>query len=224
MALYAGEKGIMTGDELTYDYNFDPFSQKNVQECHCGSRQCRGVLGPKPKDERKAKPDKESAAGKLAGVKRKMTGILDEGCDRWNKRPKLAAVPASAVAAFKKVTTAGGGGAPQPATAAVYRSSRPGPVQEPTGTRAVLVKKPSGRAAAGRSTRASIVKRPSSVLKGMVKEIKGTAGTRTRPPSRSSVAEAPGPDLTERPLSRKDSMKAKATNFRNSVVRTVRGG
>lgn len=36
MALFAGDRGIMTGEELTYDYNFDPYSLKNVQECRCG--------------------------------------------------------------------------------------------------------------------------------------------------------------------------------------------
>lgn len=55
MALFAGDKPIMTGDELTYDYNFDPFSAKNVQECRCGSENCRGVLGPKPKDNKPVK-------------------------------------------------------------------------------------------------------------------------------------------------------------------------
>ncbi|KAI9752770.1 MAG: hypothetical protein M1815_000283 [Lichina confinis] len=50
MALFAAEKGIMTGDELTYDYNFDPFSTKSVQKCLCGSANCRGVLGPRAKD------------------------------------------------------------------------------------------------------------------------------------------------------------------------------
>jgi hypothetical protein len=54
MALFAGDKPIMTGDELTYDYNFDPFSAKNVQVCRCGSERCRGVLGPRPKDKPKA--------------------------------------------------------------------------------------------------------------------------------------------------------------------------
>ncbi|KAI9798601.1 MAG: hypothetical protein M1825_005299 [Sarcosagium campestre] len=50
MALFAGDKGISTGDELTYDYNFDPFSVKNVQKCRCGAASCRGVLGPRPKE------------------------------------------------------------------------------------------------------------------------------------------------------------------------------
>lgn len=55
MALFAGDRDIMTGEELTYDYNFDPFSAKNVQECRCGSSNCRGILGPRPKDQRSTK-------------------------------------------------------------------------------------------------------------------------------------------------------------------------
>ncbi|KAL2136820.1 hypothetical protein VTI74DRAFT_1034 [Chaetomium olivicolor] len=59
MALFAGDRPIMTGEELTYDYNFDPFSAKNVQKCLCGSANCRGVLGPKPKEVKPPKPAKE---------------------------------------------------------------------------------------------------------------------------------------------------------------------
>lgn len=54
MALFAGDKGIMTGEELTYDYNFNPYSVKNVQQCRCGASSCRGILGPKPKEIRDA--------------------------------------------------------------------------------------------------------------------------------------------------------------------------
>lgn len=54
MALFAGDKGVMTGEELTYDYNFNPYSVKNVQQCRCGAPSCRGVLGPKPKEIRDA--------------------------------------------------------------------------------------------------------------------------------------------------------------------------
>lgn len=54
MALFAGDKGIMTGEELTYDYNFNPYSVKNVQQCRCGAPSCRGVLGPKTKETRDA--------------------------------------------------------------------------------------------------------------------------------------------------------------------------
>src|SRR6266536_2516382 len=74
MALFAGEKGIMTGEELTYDYNFDPFSQKNVQECRCGSTNCRGVLGPKPKEQPKPKEPKDAKvkSNGLTAAKRKI--------------------------------------------------------------------------------------------------------------------------------------------------------
>ncbi|KAL2161144.1 hypothetical protein VTH06DRAFT_8363 [Thermothelomyces fergusii] len=66
MALFAGDRPIMTGEELTYDYNFDPFSAKNVQKCLCGSPNCRGVLGPKPKEVKTPKPAKEEKPAKAA--------------------------------------------------------------------------------------------------------------------------------------------------------------
>lgn len=50
VALFAGDRGIMTGEELTYDYNFNPYSVKNVERCRCGASSCRGFLGPKPKE------------------------------------------------------------------------------------------------------------------------------------------------------------------------------
>ena len=87
MALFAGEEGIMTGEELTYDYNFDPFSQKNVQECRCGSSKCRGVLGPKTKEERKPKSDYSS--GLLNGAKRQIAQVLDESTNLINKKRKV---------------------------------------------------------------------------------------------------------------------------------------
>ncbi|GKZ34276.1 hypothetical protein AbraIFM66950_004503 [Aspergillus brasiliensis] len=100
MALFAGDRGIMTGEELTYDYNFDPYSQKNVQQCRCGSSNCRGILGPRPKEkaqrakeqkvEKAKKPAKKRANGKAAGTKRKPGDALDESSSRANKRQKLA--------------------------------------------------------------------------------------------------------------------------------------
>lgn len=83
MALFAGDRGIMTGEELTYDYNFDPYSQKNIQVCRCGSDNCRGVLGPRPKDLPK---EKES---KLAGAKRKIAEVLEESTNLLNKKRKV---------------------------------------------------------------------------------------------------------------------------------------
>ncbi|KAI1472311.1 SET domain-containing protein [Daldinia caldariorum] len=80
MALFAGDRPIMTGEELTYDYNFDPFSAKNVQKCLCGSSNCRGVLGPKPKEVKQPKQPKETGAGKkgASGGKRKLKEALGE--------------------------------------------------------------------------------------------------------------------------------------------------
>ncbi|KAL1998203.1 hypothetical protein VTN02DRAFT_6658 [Thermoascus thermophilus] len=115
MALFAGDRGIMTGEELTYDYNFDPFSQKNVQECRCGAPTCRGVLGPKPRDQRPKEPkveDKDkrkSQLGKrekvLTGTKRKVEHVLDESTSRLNKKQKLSN-PKSLRVGIKRKTAA----------------------------------------------------------------------------------------------------------------------
>ncbi|ROW07114.1 hypothetical protein VPNG_07367 [Cytospora leucostoma] len=120
MALFAGDRPIMTGDELTYDYNFDPFSAKNVQKCLCGSVNCRGVLGPKvtavPKGEAQPKGAKGSGikeavkAATKAG-KRKLKAMLDGGdeTDGSNKKRKVInpkgvkqSLRAKAAAAVKK--------------------------------------------------------------------------------------------------------------------------
>ncbi|GFO35810.1 histone-lysine N-methyltransferase, partial [Plakobranchus ocellatus] len=46
MVLFA-LRDIEAGEELGYDYNFDPFNQETQQECRCGSAECRGVIGGK---------------------------------------------------------------------------------------------------------------------------------------------------------------------------------
>lgn len=99
MALFAGERPIMTGEELTYDYNFDPFSAKNVQECRCGSANCRGILGPRPKDQ-KPKPTGVGAGLKRAvsAGKRKLKELLggeaDENEDKAEVKKRKIAAPA----------------------------------------------------------------------------------------------------------------------------------
>ena len=97
MALFAGDRGIMTGDELTYDYNFDPFSQKNVQECRCGAKNCRGVLGPKAKEEKKPKEEASglTSTSNLAGAKRKLAQIFDDSTSGFTKKRKLSTTRAS---------------------------------------------------------------------------------------------------------------------------------
>lgn len=116
MALFAGDKPIMTGEELTYDYNFDPFSAKNVQKCLCGSANCRGVLGPKvsklPKGEAKNVIKETVKAATKAG-KRKLQALIG-GDDNAapNKKRKIAkatgakrSLGAKATAAVKKTAS-----------------------------------------------------------------------------------------------------------------------
>jgi [histone H3]-lysine4 N-trimethyltransferase ASH1L len=95
MALFAGDRPIMTGEELTYDYNFDPFSAKNVQECRCGSDNCRGILGPRPKDQKAVKESvKDTVKSKVKGGKRKLKELLagdkdESGNARGSKKRKI---------------------------------------------------------------------------------------------------------------------------------------
>lgn len=98
MALFAGEQGIMTGDELTYDYNFDPFSQKNVQECRCGAKKCRGVLGPKTKEDKRLKEEacQSTSTNRLAGAKRKLAQIFDDSTSGLAKKRKITTSPKTA--------------------------------------------------------------------------------------------------------------------------------
>jgi histone-lysine N-methyltransferase ASH1L len=102
MALFAGDKPIMTGDELTYDYNFDPFSAKNVQKCLCGSDNCRGFLGPKPREVKPPKPDlkatvKATAKATLKAGKRKLKELIgddEKGADGGKaKKRKIMPLP-----------------------------------------------------------------------------------------------------------------------------------
>jgi histone-lysine N-methyltransferase ASH1L len=93
MALFAGDRPIMTGEELTYDYNFDPFSAKNVQECRCGAASCRGVLGPKPKDKPKATATLGESIKQVARAgKRKLEELIkgEKDVDKSPKKRKIA--------------------------------------------------------------------------------------------------------------------------------------
>ncbi|MCJ1431452.1 hypothetical protein MMC27_000805 [Xylographa pallens] len=97
MALFAGERGVMTGEELTYDYNFDPFSSKNIQECRCGAPTCRGVLGPKPKDQvlNKVKDTKDALQPLVnTGTKRKFQQVAEQSVGLLASKKRKTAVPA----------------------------------------------------------------------------------------------------------------------------------
>ncbi|OAA35766.1 SET domain protein [Metarhizium rileyi] len=96
MALFAGDRPILTGDELTYDYNFDPFSAKNVQKCLCGEHNCRGVLGPKPRDVKPPKADiKKTVKATVKAGKRKLKELLGEEESDKDKAKKRKIAPAT---------------------------------------------------------------------------------------------------------------------------------
>ncbi|KAI9893051.1 MAG: hypothetical protein M1814_000598 [Vezdaea aestivalis] len=86
MALFAGDKGVMTGDELTYDYKFEAFSIKNDQACHCGSSKCRGSLGGRPKEvPKEVKP----APSTLKASKKKVRTMLQQASTTQAKKGKF---------------------------------------------------------------------------------------------------------------------------------------
>ncbi|KAI0476442.1 SET domain-containing protein [Xylariaceae sp. FL0804] len=110
MALFAGDKDIMTGDELTYDYNFDPFSAKNVQKCLCGSPNCRGVLGPKPKEVKPPKPSKEEVTKTIKKTKKvtkrklkEVDGDEDQTEGSATKKRKIKALSGIKAKSVKRV-------------------------------------------------------------------------------------------------------------------------
>ncbi|CAF9916368.1 MAG: hypothetical protein ALECFALPRED_010679 [Alectoria fallacina] len=213
MALFAGDNGIMTGEELTYDYNFNPYSVKNVQECHCGAEGCRGVLGPKPKEIREAlKPI-------TTGGKRKMPQVVEDAVETVTKRRKIA-VPSSVKSAF--------------ATAKAQTSrrlSQAGVLGSSATQKQELVKKVSQRSLQGlqqdtttksigdrkrrRRTTITYSRRRSSI--GTLTETKGEDKTQRHSPA--NLAEE---DQIERLNSQRDSVKVKAASVRENVVRTVR--
>ena len=49
MALFA-LRDILPGEEICYDYNFSLFNTDQGQECKCGAKECRGVIGSRGKD------------------------------------------------------------------------------------------------------------------------------------------------------------------------------
>lgn len=198
MALFAGDKPIMTGDELTYDYNFDPFSAKNVQKCLCGQPNCRGVLGPKPKGVKP--PPKEVIAkgkgkGKGRGGKRKFKDLSgnEENQDPNNKAKKRKALDRpkpirtlKAVKALKPVKGPRVKKALKPAKAA-----KPGKtlksikVMQPKVAKATKVTKAAKPRKTLQSTTAKTTKRPYKRVS--IKVVKNTATTKGQRKQREST-------------------------------------
>ncbi|KAH7158227.1 hypothetical protein B0J13DRAFT_191653 [Dactylonectria estremocensis] len=219
MALFAGDKPIMTGDELTYDYNFDPFSAKNVQKCLCGEPNCRGVLGPKPREVKPPKADlKNAVKAKVKAGKRKLKELVGDEAEATGTKAKKRKIVA-ATGVKRSLSTAGSKVAKTAATAlkksmatvSVKKTSSvtKSPAQRRASTGS-LVKKSSkaqriiktyGKSASSpkkrSSTGASNVSRVNTIVKG----IKGTkaspaakklATKKTTPVKKSPITKAAG--------------------------------
>lgn len=213
MALFAGDNGIMTGEELTYDYNFNPYSVKNVQECRCGAEGCRGVLGPKPKEIREAlKPITKSG-------KRKIQQIVEDAVETVTKKRKIA-VPSSVKSAFataktqtsRRLSHTGvlGSSAIQSQTSMKKDSQH-----SLQGTKQETTVKNIGSGKKRRRTTIACSRRRYSA--GTLTETKGEDKVRRR-----ASAKAAEEDKGETPVGRRDSVRVKAASVRENVVRTVR--
>jgi hypothetical protein len=84
------DRAIMTGEELTCDYNFHPFNQKNVQGCYCGEPQCRGFIAPKQKQEGRRTEEEENQRPKFfkKRSKRKIVEAVGQVLGKVAKKPK----------------------------------------------------------------------------------------------------------------------------------------
>lgn len=198
MALFAGDDGIITGEELTYDYNFDPYSQKNVQECRCGAKNCRGYLGPKSKETKKSgsveKDEEKRPQSRLAGAKRKIAEVLDESTSRLNRKKKISVIEAK-----------------------VYSPARKASLIKVT-KRVALQKKPKMRIAS--MTKAALSRKPSKLKKILQVAKDGSNNKRV-------ASGASGEALIDRPkskgLGRSASVREKAHNLKSRAVRSMKG-
>jgi len=229
MALFAGENGIMTGQELSYDYNFksvsftrllplddtdhpnSPYSSKNVQQCRCGAENCRGILGPRPKDkDQRHKGDEKKMTKKLAGTKRKLADADEDTTIRGGqKRKKITpkSLKASVKKAMTKATTARGKAAvKKTAISSRGKTATKKGVKLPTVTTAARVKaavrKPrktytAKAASASPAKKTSPLKRPSAETKKRIlaAATKGSKAKAQKSPAKSvakSPAKSPG--------------------------------
>lgn len=197
MALFAGENGIVTGEELTYDYNFDPYSQKNVQECRCGAKNCRGYLGPRSKDPKKQgseeKEEEKRPQSRLAGARKKIAEVLDESTSRLNKRKAVSIIEAKVYSSARK--------------ASPIRISKKGalqkkPMRVSSMTRAVLSRKP-------------------SKLRKIIAAAKDNSNNKRVASGASGEALLNGPKA--KGLIRSTSVREKAHNLKTRAVRSMRG-
>ena len=246
MALFAGDNGIMTGEELTYDYNFNPYSVKNVQQCRCGSENCRGVLGPKPKE------IKEALNPIVGGGKRKLQRVVEdafEGVKQAAKKRKLnVPVPTSLKNAINKTKEQLSG---RQKPKAPLSKKKPLPigwvyVEEMKEAAPPLVRKifqndpeklmrsTKRKGAANTTDDSSPAKKVKTGRTSVEFQPRKSSNGQRRGPSGSNLtrgkfSEDLGEDDEEdesqetREINRRESIKYKANSVRKNVVRTVKG-
>lgn len=188
------------------DNTISPYSSKNVQQCRCGAENCRGILGPRPKDkDQRPKIVEEKKVvkknKKMTGTKRKLA-VDDESTNaRGGKKRKMItpkSIKASVKKAMTKATTARGKAAakkaattgrgktvskqgiklPKVKTAARIKAAVRGPRR----------KADTAKAAPASPAKNSPLKRPSAETK---KQILAAAAKGSRPQAKKSPAKSP---------------------------------
>lgn len=224
MALFAGERGIVTGEELTYDYNFDPFSQKNVQECRCGEPGCRGILGPRPKGNERKSEEHEDEPKQKKGLKRKMADALGavEKVTKKRKTDTKVQVKTTARARIYSNISPKKTGTKAVKAKAVTKGGRRSSVS-PIKATGGLARKPSKlssmiRGAKGKATQAASTAKKSAAA-GIQKRKSGG-----RIVSSTSATEALiEKEITKQKSTKATSVKSKTGSVKSKMVRTVRG-
>ncbi|CAK7270096.1 hypothetical protein SEPCBS119000_003912 [Sporothrix epigloea] len=197
IALFAGDRPIMTGEELTYDYNFDPYSAKNVQGCLCGAENCRGVLGPR-KSEKVVKTNagKTSGNGASNSTKRKHDSFSLDDDDKPDgpvkKKTRLTDPPPASTRSYKPTKTA-------PPQKAVMTTKAALEALAATDARVARLTKASHVARAGRQAKASekgktlqTSKKPERVPLSNTKATRAAAAAAVAAKSRAKITKTNG--------------------------------
>ncbi|PKX91665.1 putative histone-lysine N-methyltransferase (Ash1) [Aspergillus novofumigatus IBT 16806] len=229
MALFAGDHGIMTGEELTYDYNFDPYSQKNVQQCRCGASNCRGILGPRPreKDQRSKESKiisqkntstskKTTTTKRVIGTKRKSGTVLDNSSSRLNKKRKVLA-PKSIAKQVKKVVSR--------ARATISKSANSGKkntVKVPTKVSKTSVKKPESSRSKSQA-KAKVPKPKSSVRLPKVKTAKTKVKAAILPKKKSPKITGKSPSKPKVSPASSSTLSRPSAKAKEKILKAAKG-
>ncbi|GFF95160.1 histone-lysine N-methyltransferase ash1 [Aspergillus udagawae] len=228
MALFAGDHGIMTGEELSYDYNFDPYSQKNVQQCRCGASNCRGILGPRPREkdqrskeskilsQKNSSTSKKTTTTKVIGTKRKSRTVLDNSSSRLNKKRKVLA-PKSITKQVKKVVSK--------ARAAISKSAssrKTSTMKVQSNVSKATIKKPEGSRSKSQA-KAKETKPKSSVRLPKVKTAKTKVKTAILPKKKSPQTTGNSPSKPKVSPASSSTLSRPSTKAKEKILKAAKG-